>query len=106
MSEGCKGYSEGRSFYIVVSGITELCYQDSNKVQHHFSSEWFPTLWHALPAIKELQTMWEVKCNSTHFSLYKDASTNGLEKLKKYYSCFDKKPSYILALGMFSFDIN
>jgi hypothetical protein len=31
--------------------------------------------------------------------MYHDAINDGLEKLKKYYSRFDQKPSYILALG-------
>ena len=34
------------------------------------------------------------------FSIYSDAITDGLEKLKKYYSCFNKKLSYVLALGV------
>jgi hypothetical protein len=31
--------------------------------------------------------------------MYHDAINDGLEKLQKYYSRFDQKPSYILALG-------
>lgn len=31
--------------------------------------------------------------------LYKEALTNGLEKLRKYYSRLDEKPSFVLALS-------
>jgi hypothetical protein len=31
--------------------------------------------------------------------LYKEALTNGLEKLGKYYKKLDDKPSFVLALG-------
>jgi len=59
-------------------------------------------LWHALPAFEELQTAWEAKLNSVEFFDYHPAINNGLDKLKKYYLCFNKKPCYILALGKFS----
>jgi hypothetical protein len=52
------------------------------------------------PAIKELQTAWEEKHDNPQYALYKAAINNGLVKLNKYYSWFDEKPSYILALGM------
>ncbi|KAF8259362.1 hypothetical protein EI94DRAFT_1813447 [Lactarius quietus] len=35
----------------------KLC-QDSNCIQQYFSSEKQPTLWHALPALEELQSAW------------------------------------------------
>lgn len=57
-----------------------------------------------LPAIEKLQTAWEAKLNSLHMSIYHDAISDGLNKLKKYYSRFNKKPSYILALGMSLFN--
>lgn len=44
---------------------------------------------------------WESKHNTPCFYIYKDTINDRLEKLKKYYSRFDKKPSYILALGTF-----
>ena len=74
-------------------------WKDSNNIQQYFSSERLPTLWCALPAIEELQTAWENKHDSIRFSIYRDAINDGLEKLKKYYSRFDQKPSYVLALG-------
>jgi len=74
--------------------------QDSNRIQQYFSSEKQPTLWRALPALEELQTAWEKKRDSARFALYKDALDHGLEKLKKYYSRLDEKPSFVLALGM------
>jgi hypothetical protein len=39
------------------------------------------------------------KHDGRQYSLYKDALTDGLEKLKKYYSQLDKKPSFVLVLG-------
>jgi hypothetical protein len=49
--------------------------------------------------IKDLQTAWEVKRNDERYILYWDAIQDGLNKLKKYYSHFDQKPAFILALG-------
>jgi hypothetical protein len=73
---------------------------DSNRIQQTFSAEKRPTLWRALPAIEELQTAWEAKRDNPRFAKYKTAIKDGLTKLNKYYSRFDEKPSYILALGM------
>jgi len=56
-------------------------------------------LWRALPAIEELQTAWEAKCDDPRYRIYKPAITDGLNKLNKYYSRFDEKPGFILALG-------
>jgi hypothetical protein len=53
----------------------------------------------ALPVIEELQTAWEAKRKNSKYALYHNAITDGLEKLKKYYSHFDQKPGFILALG-------
>jgi len=52
-----------------------------------------------LPALEELQSAWEKKRDSPRYTLYKGALTNGLEKLGKYYSRLDEKPSFVLALG-------
>jgi hypothetical protein len=52
-----------------------------------------------LPVIEDLQTAWEAKRDNEKYSMYQNAIDDGLEKLKKYYSRFDQKPSYILALG-------
>ncbi|GLB37207.1 putative hAT family C-terminal dimerisation region [Lyophyllum shimeji] len=57
-----------------------------------------PTLWCALPAIEELQTAWEEKQKDPRFDIYQDAIQDGLDKLQKYYSKFDEKPNYVLAL--------
>ena len=51
--------------------------------------------------IEDLQTAWEAKYNKPAFSRYHDALKDGLDKIKKYYSRFDKKPAFILALGEF-----
>jgi hypothetical protein len=72
--------------------------QDSRALQHCFSYERLPTLWHALPAIEALQTAWEAKRNDPHFAIYLGTISKGLSKLQKYYSWFDEKPSYVLAL--------
>jgi hypothetical protein len=56
-------------------------------------------LWRALPAMEALQTAWEAKCDDPHFAIYYNAINKGLAKLQKYYSRFDEKPSYVLALG-------
>jgi hypothetical protein len=77
--------------------------QDSNQIQQTFSAEKRPTLWRALPAIEELQTAWEAKRDNPRYATYHDAINDGLAKLNKYYSRFDEKPAYILALGMFLF---
>ena len=42
---------------------------------------------------------WEKKHDSWKYTLYKDALTNDLEKVGKYYSCLDEKPSFVLALS-------
>ena len=62
-------------------------------------------LWRPLSVIEELQTAWEARHDDPHFADYKDAITDGLQKLKKYYSRLDKKPSYLLALGKFQIDL-
>ncbi|KAH8985848.1 hypothetical protein EDB86DRAFT_2809925, partial [Lactarius hatsudake] len=72
--------------------------EDSNRIQQYFSAKKEPTLWRALPALEELQSAWEMKRDSPKYALYKDALTDGLEKLRKYYSRLDKKPSFVLAL--------
>jgi len=56
-------------------------------------------LWCALPVIENLQTAWEAKRDDDRYILYRDAIQDGLNKLKKYYSCFNQKPAFILALG-------
>jgi len=42
----------------------------------------------------------EAKRDDAHFSAYRTAIDNGLAKLSKYYSQFDKQPAYVIALGM------
>jgi len=73
-------------------------------IQQYFSAEKCPTLWRALPAIEELQTSWEAKCDKMQFSTYCTAINDGLSKLNKYYSQFDEKPAYVLALSMCLFE--
>ena len=56
-------------------------------------------LWRALPLIEDLQTAWEAKLKERRYTIYHNAIQDGLDKLKKYYSRFDQKPAFILALG-------
>ena len=79
--------------------------QDSNKIQQTFSAEKQPMLWWALPAIKELQTTWEAKHSNPKYATYWTAINDGLTKLHKYYSQFNEKPAYILALSMSIFSM-
>ncbi|KAM6490391.1 hypothetical protein JOM56_014155, partial [Amanita muscaria] len=71
---------------------------DSNEILHHFSSIKYPNIYRALPAFERLQTLWEKKLASHTFTLYHAAIRDGLEKLRKYYSKLDRKPTFILAL--------
>ena len=50
-------------------------------------------------ALEELQNTWEAKKSTEQYKLYHDALHCGLQKIGKYYSRFDEKPVYILALG-------
>ncbi|KAG6906426.1 hypothetical protein DXG01_014018 [Tephrocybe rancida] len=59
---------------------------DLNRVLHYFSAEKQPTLYHAIPAIKNLQMAWEDKLSKLVYALYHDAIRDGLAKLLKYYS--------------------
>jgi hypothetical protein len=86
--------------------ISDLNVQDSNQIQQYFSSEKEPTLWRALPALEELQTAWEKKRENPKYDLYKDALAKGLDKIGKYYSRLDDKPSFVLALGKYFFYFN
>ncbi|KAF8867716.1 hypothetical protein BD779DRAFT_1809241 [Infundibulicybe gibba] len=47
-----------------------------------------------------LQTIWENKSEDPKYAIYHDAINDGLMKLKKYYSKFDKKPVYFLSLAL------
>ncbi|KIM61041.1 hypothetical protein SCLCIDRAFT_122924, partial [Scleroderma citrinum Foug A] len=72
---------------------------DVNNLQQSFSSDTHATLWRVIPALEELQTAWEAKKSAEQYKLYHDALHHGLQKISKYYSRFDEKPVYILALG-------
>ncbi|KIM61212.1 hypothetical protein SCLCIDRAFT_26022 [Scleroderma citrinum Foug A] len=71
---------------------------DANKIQHLFSSDDQLALWHAIPTIKEFQTTWETKRDLDKYVLYKVALNCVLKKIAKYYSKFDEKDIYVLAL--------
>jgi DNA replication protein DnaC len=55
--------------------------------------------------IEDLQTAWEAKCDNAKYAVYHNAINDGLEKLKKYYSRFDQKPAFVLALGDSAFEL-
>jgi hypothetical protein len=55
--------------------------------------------------IEELQMAWESKWDDHYFIKYREVITNGLGELQKYYSCFDRKPSYLLTLGKHKFTL-
>jgi hypothetical protein len=81
---------------------THTILSDANSIQHLFSSEKQPALWRAIPAFEELQTAWEEKSSLQNYNLYKDALHKALQKLGKYYSKFDEKNVYVLALSKFN----
>ena len=78
--------------------LIHLIIANANLLQHHFSFNTIPTLWHAIPAVEELQSAWEAKLESLKFLLYQDAIHKGLMKISKYYTKFNEKLVYILAL--------
>jgi hypothetical protein len=80
---------------------THIILSDANSIQHLFSYENQPALWCAIPVFEELQTAWEEKRASQNYNLYRDALDYALQKLGKYYSKFDEKKVYVLALGKF-----
>lgn len=90
LSFGCKNDSCCEFQWITL--LTHL-------ILHHFSAEKQPTLYRALQALEELQSMWEVKVTDLRYELYHSANNDGLAKLFKYYSKFDSKPAYVLTLG-------
>ncbi|KAI6043271.1 hypothetical protein EDC04DRAFT_2519561, partial [Pisolithus marmoratus] len=65
---------------------TQAIIADANAIQHLFSCDNQPALWDAIPALEELLTAWEEKCNSAKYMLYKLVLNFVLEKVKKYYS--------------------
>ena len=85
--------------HIYVSLLLLTTFQDAYDIYQVFSSGSCLTLWHALLVFEQLQSAWEAKQKSGRFILYYDALSDGLNKLKKYYSRFDYKPVYVLALG-------
>ncbi|KAF9222249.1 hypothetical protein BS17DRAFT_639695, partial [Gyrodon lividus] len=77
---------------------TRTIISDANNIQQYFSANGHPTLWRAIPALEELQTAWEAKTVNEKYKIYKCAIKGGLDKIGKYYTRFDEKPVYILAL--------
>ncbi|KAF8443712.1 hypothetical protein L210DRAFT_3371946, partial [Boletus edulis BED1] len=71
---------------------------NANNIQHLFSQNNHPSLWHAIPAFEDLLTTWEEKCALDKYVPYRQAIECGLDKLKKYYHKFDQKDVYILVL--------
>ena len=78
---------------------TQMIISDVNNIQHSFSPENHPMLWHTIPAFEELLSTWEEKLVIDKYALYQNALDCSINKLKKYYHKFDEKDVYILALG-------
>lgn len=74
-------------------------------MQQYFSAEKQPTLWRALPALERLQSTWEDKRDNPRFDIYRNAITAALDKIRKYYTRFDDKPAFILALGEYLYNL-
>ena len=91
-------YIKGGSF-LHIFALLLTAFQDAYDIYQVFSSGSHPALWRALPVFEQLLSAWENKQKSSRFVFYYDALSDGLDKLKKYYSRFDYKPVYVLALG-------
>ncbi|KAF8993036.1 hypothetical protein BDZ89DRAFT_973135 [Hymenopellis radicata] len=63
-----------------------------------WSSSEKPTIWSVIPAYEKLLKQWTTKRKDPRFELYYPAIDAGIAKFEKYYSKFDLKPSYILAM--------
>jgi hypothetical protein len=84
---------------------TTTILKDANDIQQQFLPEKKPTLWRAIPTIEQFQMQWEHKRDSPKFKHFRGAIQKGLDKIRKYYSKFDEKPIYILALGMLQYHL-
>ncbi|KAF9018327.1 hypothetical protein BDZ89DRAFT_960222, partial [Hymenopellis radicata] len=71
---------------------------DPHGIQQSWSSSETPTIYSVLPAYETLLRAWTIKRNDPKYTLYHSALDAGFEKFDKYYSKFDLKPSYILAM--------
>ncbi|KAF9220021.1 hypothetical protein BS17DRAFT_759993 [Gyrodon lividus] len=79
---------------------TRTVISDANNIQQYFSADVHPTLWRAIPALEELQMAWKAKTVNEKYKIYKCAIKGGLDKIGKYYTRFDEKLVYILALAL------
>src|SRR5882724_10911406 len=73
--------------------------KDANAIQQVFSSEKVPTLWHAIPALEDLLTAWEMKKEDIKYFNYHKGLEDSIDKIRKYYCQFDSKPTYVLSLS-------
>ncbi|KAG6912135.1 hypothetical protein DXG01_017119, partial [Tephrocybe rancida] len=71
---------------------------DANNIQQVFSSDKHPTLWRALPGLKQLLSAWEKKKADPHYALHAKALEAGIAKILKYYLMLDQRPAFVLAL--------
>ncbi|KAG2131105.1 hypothetical protein BD769DRAFT_1355427 [Suillus cothurnatus] len=74
------------------------CVEDTCVIISVCSFLYQPTLWHAIPAFKELKMVWEWKHNMPKYELYQVALQKGLERVNKYYQKMDEKCEYVLVL--------
>ncbi|KAG6814853.1 hypothetical protein H0H87_007008, partial [Tephrocybe sp. NHM501043] len=76
-------------------GNTRDILTDANNIQQVFSSDKHPTLWRALPALKQLLSTWEKKKDDPHYALYIEALEAGIAKILKYYLMLDTKSAFM-----------
>ncbi|KAF8549120.1 hypothetical protein OG21DRAFT_1421870, partial [Imleria badia] len=86
-----------------VNDIHHIIVDANNIIQEYFLSDNHPTLWQGIPALEELQTVWESKKEVPWYVQYNDAIKCGLQKISKYYSKFNQKPVYVLSLVLHSY---
>jgi len=72
-------------------------------VQQTFSKERTPTVWRIIPSLEFLIKRWESMAEQPKFRDVKDAITNGVDNLKKWYRKVDHtSAAYFICLGMCS----
>jgi hypothetical protein len=77
-----------------------VLYQEPSNVQQTFSKERTPTVWRIIPALEFLIKRWESMVEQPRFRDVKDAITEGVLNLKKWYRKVDNTSSaYFICLG-------
>jgi hypothetical protein len=80
--------------------LPHLLYQEPSNVQQTFSNERTPTVWRIIPALEFLIKRWESMVEQHRFRDVKDAITQGVNNLQKWYRKVDNTSSaYFICLG-------